>query len=226
MGNQNDIFKDMDIRKLKQRTTPTATAVMCFLNKPSFEYNPDGVYIAKIKLPTESQEAKTLIKIIDTAAEEAYVAAMELAETPKAKKAVKKADMSYKYEEDDDGNETGYVLINFKRKATRKDKEGNIRPVKLPLFDSMGQPMDSEETEIWSGSELKISYKLVPYNKSIGVGVSHRIEAVQVVKLSSGGDNRSAADFGFKAESILEGEGEEEDSAESTNVDHEEDGDY
>lgn len=207
----NDVFKNLDIRTLKQHNTPIGKAALCFLNKPSTEYNEDGVFFVKMRFNADEPATKKLIKIIDDAAQAAYQAAYEAAETPRAKKEVVKAKPSYWIEEDDDGNPTGYVTVNFKRAAVRKDKEGNKKPVRIPLFDVVGRPVDTDEVEIWGGSELIISFKLLPYNKQIGVGVSHRLEAVQVIKAVSGGDNRTAADFGFKAVEIdEENEGGEE----------------
>lgn len=222
----NDVFKHTDIRTLKQHTTPRGTAVLCFLNKPSTEYNEDGVYLVKMRFPVDDQATKALLKIIDKAGETAYQAAYEAAETPKAKKEVVKAKPSYKIEEDDEGNPTGFVTVNFKRSAVRKDKEGVKKPVTLPIFDVLGRKVDTDEVEIWGNSELAISFKLLPYNKQIGVGVSHRLEAVQVIKAVAGGDNRTAKDYGFSIENIYDGEEEQNDSEANARVGEATDGDY
>ena len=153
----------------------------------------------RLRLPSAAKSTQQLIKLIDSSAKEAYDMALERLETPAEKKKCKQADVSYKQEEDDDGNETGNTLFSFKRKAIRRDKNDNIKPVKLQLFDSVGQPVDKEGLDVWGGSEIAIAFKLVPfYTAGAGAGVSHRIEAIQLIKIVSGGDSRTAADFGFQ----------------------------
>lgn len=227
-----NIFHDVDIRKLKQHVTPVGVAVSAFITAPSTEYDEDGQYFVKLKLPTKDKSTQQLIRLIDTEAEAAYNDALERLETPAERKKCKQADVSYKPEEDDDGNETGYTLFNFKRKAVRKDKNDNIKPVKLPLFDSMGRVVDPEGLDVWRGSEIAIAFKLVPfYTPQVGVGVSHRIEAIQLITVVSGGDQRTADDFGFKPqEGGFIGDSDEDDAAEEEtedeSTDDSEEGDY
>lgn len=232
MARQSDTFKDVDIRKLPQYCTPIGIAKQCFLTKPSTEYDPDGQYFVKIKLEADDPATKKLLRIIDKASEEAFATAQERAETPKDRKALKRAEPSYSMEEDDNGVETGCVLINFKRKAARTTKDGEKKPIRLPLFDAGQALLDPDEIDLWGGSEVVIAFKLVPFNVgSVGVGVSHRLEAVQVIKAVSGGDNRTAESFGFAkvsgfkgAEAIPDDDDGEGDFG-NTSVD-EEDGDY
>lgn len=196
---RESIFKDIDVRKLPQHTTAVGELAFGYITEPSTEYDEKGQYFLKLRFPAESKEAKRLIKIIDDAAEKAYDMAMERIESAAERKKLKRADPSYSMEEDEDGNETGNVLFNFKRKAVRVDKKGNEKPVKLVLFDSIGRPVEQEGLELWGGSEIAVAFKLVPfYTAGVGVGVSHRIEAIQIIKAVAGGDNRSAEQFGFK----------------------------
>lgn len=215
-----NIFKDTDIRKLPINHTPVGIAAAVFLTEPSTEYDEDGQYFIRLKFKTGTAECEKLITLIDEARQQAFDAAMELLESPKEKKNLKLAEPSYKEEEDEDGNPTGFTVFNFKRKAIRTDRKGNVKDVKIPLYDSVLQPIiDRENLEIWSGSELAIAFRLTPYyTERIGVGVSHRIEAVQILKAVSGGDNRKGEDFGFKAQSggFTGGEEEEEQEEEET----------
>lgn len=198
--NKKNIFSDVDIRALKQYVTPTGIATSAFIIVPSTEYDENGQYFVRLKLKTTDKGTQKLIKLIDDAREWAFNEAVERLETPKEKKAVKAADPSYKAEEDEDGNETGYTIFNFKRKAVRTTKNGDIKPITLPLFDSMLQPVDREGLDVWSGSEIAVAFKLCPfYTPQVGAGVSHRLEAIQLIKVvSGGGDNRSATEFGFE----------------------------
>lgn len=198
--NKKNIFSDVDIRTLKQYVTPIGIATSAFIIVPSTEYDENGQYFVRLKLKTTDKGTQKLIKLIDDAREWAFNEAVERLETPKEKKAVKAADPSYKTEEDEDGNETGYTIFNFKRKAVRTTKNGDIKPITLPLFDSMLQPVDREGLDVWSGSEIAVAFKLCPfYTPQVGAGVSHRLEAIQLIKVvSGGGDSRSATEFGFE----------------------------
>lgn len=210
----DNIFKDTDIRKITIHHTPVGIASAVFITDPSTEYDDDGQYFIRLKFKTASKECKKLVAIIDEARQAAFDAAMELLEKPVDKKNLKLADPSYKLEEDDDGNETGYTVFNFKRKAIRTNKKGEVRPVTLPLYDSVLQPItERENLEVWSGSEIAVAFRLMPfYTARLGVGVSHRIEAVQILKAVAGDGNRNAEDFGFQRQSggFVGGEAEEE----------------
>lgn len=228
MAKQADTFKDVDIRKLPQYCTPIAEATQCFLTKPSTEYDPDGSYFVKIKLEADHPATKKLLRIIDKASEEAFETALSKAATPKEKKDIKRAEPSYKMEEDEEGNGTGYVLINFKHKAVRVTKDGEKKPFRLPIFDAGLKAVSPDEVDLWSGSELVIAFKLAPFHVgSVGVGVSHRLEGVQIIKAVSGGDGRSAESFGFTkttgftgAEIEADDEDEEERSETTTSEEH------
>ena len=191
------IFSDTDIRTIPINRTPTAETVCAFITEPSTEYDDDGQYFIRIRLKTASKECKSLIAAIDDARDKAYKQAEEKLTTPKERNALKMADTSYKEEQNDDGEETGYTTFSFKRKAYRLDKNGEKKSVTLPIFDIYGKPVQTEGLDIWSGSLVSVAYRLVPfYTAQLGVGVSHRIEAVQLNKLVSGG-GKSAADYGF-----------------------------
>ena len=191
------IFSDTDIRTIPINRTPTAETVCAFITEPSTEYDDDGQFFIRIRLKTASKECKSLIAAIDDARDKAYKQAEEKLTTPKERNALKMADTSYKEEQNDDGEETGYTTFNFKRKAYRLNKNGGMENVTLPIYDIYGKPVQTEGLDIWSGSLVSVAYRLVPfYTAQLGVGVSHRIEAVQLNKLVSGG-GKSAADYGF-----------------------------
>lgn len=222
---KQEAFKDLDIRKLKQYRTPVGEAALCFLTSPSTEFNEDGVYTVKLRFKADDPKIINLLKVIDAAADAAYQEVYDLAETPRDKKAITRATKSYKFEEDNDGNETGYVLINFKRNATRKDrKTGEKKAIHLPMFNNVLTPVNCEDIDLWNGSELIVAFKLVPFSKSIGVGVSHRMEAVQVIKAVVGGAGGNAESYGFTE--IDDGMEENDTGNGSTKLGESEDTDY
>ena len=229
--NTNNPFADVDIRKLKQHVTPLGVSTLTFLNKPSYEFDEKGCYSVKMKFDMSEPATKKLIKLIDDAREDAFKIALDNCETPKQKKDLKKADPSYKMEEDDDGNETGFVLVNFKRRAktTRTDKNGNKteRDIRIPMFSAALTPINADETELWGGSKLIISFKLVPFSQTIGVGISHRLEGVQVIEAASGNGQKSADDLGFTKQEVDLPEAEEqEDSHDSADMGETQSADY
>lgn len=205
---------DNDIRKLPKYTTPVGELAFGFITEPSKEFVEDGQYFAKLKFPAEDKNIKKLIDLIDKEREAAYNTACE-----SVGKKIKEADASYKMEEDKDGNETGFVVINFKRNATTKDKNGNKKDVRIPIFDSMGRPVDKDGLEVWGGSELVVSFRLVPfYTAGVGAGVSHRLEAIQLLKVVSG-TSANAEEYGFEQHADgYAADGEESDAEEEVEV--------
>lgn len=195
---RESIFKDIDVRKLEIHTTGVGELVCGWITEPTYEYDEKGQYYIKLRFKAESKEAKRLVKIIEDAAQNAFDMAQERIESVAERKKLKRAIPSYSLEEDEEGNETGNILFNFKRKAVRTDKKGNEKPVRITMFDSVGRPIEQDGLELWSGSELAVAFKLIPfYTAGVGVGVTHRIEAVQVVKAVAGGDTRTAEQYGF-----------------------------
>ena len=218
------IFSDTDIRTIPINRTPTAETVCAFITEPSTEYDDDGQFFIRIRLKTASKECKSLIAAIDDARDKAYKQAEEKLTTPKERNALKMADTSYKEEQNDDGEETGYTTFNFKRKAYRLDKNGEKKSITLPIFDIYGKPVQTEGLDIWSGSLVSVAYRLVPfYTAQLGVGVSHRIEAVQIIKAVSGGA-KTAAKYGFAVTESAEDEDEPVSAMPDEAVDS--DGDY
>ena len=101
---------------------------------------------------------------------------------------------------------------------------------KPKLFDAKGKDLGKNPPSIYGGSVLKVAVQFVPYYtpKDNEVGVSIRLEAVQVIELVSGG-GRSASAYGFGAEEGYTGEdigdtaGEVDDSAADSQPEGDED---
>lgn len=199
LDKKKNIFSDIDSRKLAIYVTPVAEAALAFVTTPSTEYKENGQYFIRIRLKADDKETQTLVDLIEKERKAAFDMAMERLETPKEKKALKLATPAYHAEEDDDGNETGYIVFNFKRNATYTDKKsGKLKALVLPIFDSMGQPVDKDGLEVWSGSIVTVAFRLKPfYTSQLGVGVTQHLEAVQLIKVVSG-SAKTADGYGFK----------------------------
>lgn len=202
--------------------TPVGTLVWPKLNAPD-EYKGKKSYTAKIRLSAEDSAA-LIEKIEDELRRYWPIAKAELEkkvadaktgpDKAKAKKALAEmaeAEKSYKPAYDDEGNETGEYEFNFKMPdhfVSTKDK----KPVymKPDLFDAKGQLLKSPP-EIWGGTTACVAGEFRPFSMPIGVGVSLRLKAVQIISLASGGGGQRSADsYGFgKQEGGYEGGAEE-----------------
>jgi hypothetical protein len=169
--------------------SPLGVAVYPYLTKPDTKFNSDGEY--KTTLRVSKEHGEDIINKIDDAIKAS-------ASSVKGKGSVKTANPPYKTDED------GNYLINFKLKAkVTNSKTGNTWTQQPAVFDATGKPMKAN-TIIWGGSEMKISYELVPYHTSmIGAGVTLRLKAAQILKLVSG-DGAAASSFGFNKEEGFE----------------------
>lgn len=122
------------------------------------------------------------------------------ADKQKAKKALDGlAQASKAYEDvlDDDGNETGFVLLRIQMNA-EVEKDGKVRQLKPDFFDAKGKVL-KVVPNIWGGTTAHLAGQFNPYSSTTGVGVSLRLNAVQIIELSNG-SSRGASEYGFGAQ--------------------------
>lgn len=185
---------------------------------PDTKFNPEGEYKIGVILPADAKnvadganKGKVIMTMLEDAQEKIYqdtkteleesiktLKGEKLAKAKKALAELKKGDLPAKPVYDEDGNETGDIVINFKMKATRKDKDtGAVKKLQPSLFDAKGKPM-ARNKEIWGGSEVCVAGSLNPFyipgTNTCGVGI--RLAAVQVITLRSAGGG-DAASYGF-----------------------------
>lgn len=182
-------------------TTPVGVAVFPKLNTPDTKFNVNGAFTCRLKLTAE--EAQPIIDKFEAGLSKhfedikAELMAGDGKSKAKAKSLKMAADKPYKAEFDDEGEETGYVLINFKM-PHRIPREGKPDLLLRPdIFDSAGKQLKNPP-EIWGGSRLVVAGQLRPFSTAIGVGMSMRLQAVQIVELKSAG-SRDASGYGFGA---------------------------
>ena len=183
----------MAVQKLPLHRTPAGKAIWPKLTKPDTKFNADGEYNVKLSIPSE--EAQDLITTLDNA----YNNAQETAKDKNPGKKIKPASKPYTEELDDQGNETGNILVSFKCKAKITDKNGNSFANAPTLVDSKNQPFPKGQ-DIWGGSTLRVAFNAIPYYTAMaGAGVSLRLKAVQVINLVTGGGGDGAS-YGFEEE--------------------------
>lgn len=205
----------------KLSVSPKGTFVYPWLNKPDTKFKEEGEYRVRLRCKADAPGVEDLIEAIDEGVAQAVATARSEAANPaKAKKVKPCEDKPYQMEEDDDGNETGYVLFNFKMKASGVSKKSGETWERRPrIFDATGTPLP-KGTSIGGGTVGKISFELAEfYNVKLGAGVTLRMEGVQVIKLVEFG-GRDAKGYGFGDES--EDEDYEEPTAEAEEDEEEE----
>lgn len=197
--------------QLEKFITKKGVAVWPRLHEPDTKFKAEGEYSAKIRLSAD--DSQPLIDRIETLIAEAYEAEKErLLADPKTKakaKSLKYADKPYKEATDSDGNETGEYEFNIKMKAQVTNKKtGKVTHLTPKLFDAKGKPLP-ESVQIWGGSTIKVAGRYNPFATAIGVGLSLRLEAVQVIELVTAGSGGNAGSYGFGEEDGYESNDED-----------------
>lgn len=203
----------------KLSTSPKGTLVFPVVSgtKPDTKFKPSGVWKTGLRVKADDPQAVAFMERIDEAMATAVATARAEAPSPKEEKRVKMcADKPYSMETDDEDNETGFVIFNFKQNAvvvTKKGETINLRPA---LFDVGGTPMDGKETKVGGGTTARLSFEFFEfYQVKIGAGVSLRLKGVKIIKLVEwgGGD---ASYHGFDDEDDTDGDfGGDEDEDEA-----------
>lgn len=189
--------------------------------KPDTKFKPEGVWKTGLSVP--KADAKELMEKIDAAIKAALDEAKKSAKNPKELKAIKQCDdKPYRIETDDDDNPTGNVLFNFKMTASGKSrKTGKDFTMQPALFGKSGSPLTAELAKtIGGGSVAKVSFEIAPFQQvKTGVGVSLRLQGVQILELVEWTGDGSR--FGFSDESEEDEESAGEASEETASTDEE-----
>lgn len=173
-------------KKLVSIVSPKGLASYPFLNKPSTKFKPEGEY--SVKLILNSEDGAKFVDQVKAVLRDAYKEQCALIKKDK----LKMADFPWKEVED------GKIEVKFSQTASFKSKAGEVYERKIALFDTKGNPVS--ET-IGSSSVLRCAADIYPwYTPVLGMGVSLRLKAVQVVDLVAPSRILSADAYGFSAE--------------------------
>lgn len=206
-------------------TTPRAAAIWPRLNEPDTKYNAAGVYECKVELPindptVQKMRAKAL-ELAQAKYDEVREANPDLltdeeyeAKSAELKAAGKQALIKklksisliepLQEEIDEEGEGTGTVILKAKMVASGTYKSGPKTGQKWTrrpdIFNAKGVQLKNPPS-IGGGSEVKMSIEMNPYFAANDgtVGVSYRLEAVQLLTVVSFGQ-RDASAHGFAAE--------------------------
>lgn len=173
-------------KKLVSIVSPKGLASYPFLNKPSTKFKPEGEY--SVKLVLSKEDGEKLVEQIKAVLRDAYKEQCALLKKDK----LKMADFPWKETEE------GKLEIKFAQTASFTSKTGETYERKIALFDTKGNPVSDS---IGSNSILRCAADVYPwYTPLLGMGVSLRLKAVQVVELVAPSMNLSASAYGFTSE--------------------------
>lgn len=154
--------------------------------------------MARVRMDPE--DAQSLKQSIDSEVDERWQAEFDQLrkEKPKANEdQIKRADMPYKPELDEEGGPTGDMLFTFKSAGLWKRDDGSSGTIKIPKFDASGARLPNS-FQVWSGSLIKVAYRMNTWYTAIGVGMSLRLQGIQVIEAAEQGG--TAEQMGFQAE--------------------------
>jgi len=174
-------------------TAPTGVAKFPWLTEADTRFNEAGEYKVTIVLPKDADDTQALIAKI-----EAVYA--EFKKTLKGAKLKREPDsLGFEDEYTDDGDETGNVLFKFKSKTGYTNAKGEFVKMNAPqLFDASLQPLP-QDTKIWSGTTMKVNFSPSAYDHGKNLGVTLRLNAVQIIDLYNG-NGADASAYGFDEE--------------------------
>lgn len=189
-------------RKTVKYMLPTGIAIFPRLNEPDKKFKKEGEYSAKVRLSPDVFPADLLASLEALLEEKRQEVIADLtAKKHGAKiKSLSVRPILTPETDKESGEETGFVLVNSKMKASGVTKAGKAWTREPRIFDSKGKRLTNVPS-IWGGSEIKVAGEAFAYYaaKENEVGISFQLEAVQIIKLVSGKE-RSASDYGFGEE--------------------------
>lgn len=172
-------------------TTPRFSALWCKLDKPDTKFNEKGVYSVKAKMNPENPKVQEFLAFLDEQGKVALDKAREVInqeKNPGKRKQKLEAlvlNPPYEQEYDENGEETGWVLVNLKTSATYTNKDGEEIQRTIPMCDAHRVAIDATATKIGNGSTLCVKGTVghnyvAAQNKAY---VTLYINAVQLIKL-------------------------------------------
>lgn len=189
--NNNDI---VDTRK--RFVSPKGTLeAYAYLNKPDYGrdhfVNDRGQYKCSITCDLSDPKVQQFIKFIDDIYERNWeLRIADHNENPPTVQRGKKPLEPYKgnlpYVENGDGT----VTFNFGAWASYL-KDGEKKAINLTFADAKGKPVRGADVpNIWSGSELRVSFKVLPYGWSqvAGASVKLQLQGVMLIDVKTSSD--------------------------------------
>lgn len=174
-------------------TLPRGVAVFPRLLRPDTKYHDLGTYTVKVKVARA--DAAAIIETLSSVHESVF-----------GRKMNKKNNCFFKTVEDDEGNDTGFILFACNTK-NRKTKDGDVWDRRPAQFDSKANPIKTP-VDVWGGSEISVACSLFVNKYGDKITATLQPVAVQIHKLVTGtGSDPTAATFGFGGSSTDDDDG-------------------
>lgn len=180
--------------KAKTMMSPKGVAVYPRLKEPDTKYAELGEY--KVGLAVPEAEAKDLI-----------AALQDIHKSWTGKAAPKSKNPMFKKEIDEEGEETGRFIFNFKAK-NRMTKKGDLWDRQPLVFDAKGKRIE-DIPNIGGGSVLKVFFEIYEWQNNDGKGVSLQPTKIQLIELQ---EYSGSTDSPFEEEDGFTIEDDEEDN--------------
>jgi|JYMV01.1.fsa_nt_gi hypothetical protein len=206
--------------KVKALVTPTGSALWAKVTEPQAnKFNPTPMFSMSVVFKPEEVEVfkGKMQDLLNEFYDETFAEIK-----PAKQKSLAKADL-FREAEDKDGSLTGELELRTKQFA--KDFKGNEQI--MPIVDSTGKDITNGCPLVGNGSKVraKVFPKLYYMASTNTVGISFRLNAVQIVELVEYGNASTGFDavdggyvapttLGVKAEDIFQGEPVTADTAE------------
>lgn len=185
--------------KRERLTTPRGTVCgFTAIQKAATNFVPEGKF--ETQLAFDADAVSDLVEQLE-AIRDAELAKIK-EKNPKLQKVIKAAPV-VSPELDDEGDETGRVILKFGQKRVITTKSGETFTKKIAFRDARGNHITAP-VKVGAGSIGKVSFEPFGYYnaKDKVVGVSNRFIGFQLIKLVEyeGGGGPSNADMGFEDE--------------------------
>lgn len=216
-------------KKNDRLVSPRGVAVWPRLNEPDFKFKEEGEFSCRTKFDPANADYQAFKAKLEAIRDEAF--AKFCSENPKKKKTAKVVPV-YRDELDDEGDETGMEIINFKmkHKVTSK-KNGKTYKLKPTIMNAKRVLLDPAP-QVGGGSTVRVSFEVFPYfnEKDKEFGLSFRLIAVQIIELVEfGSRNNDRNDFddeeGYEGEGSGSSDDDDDSDDDSDDGDEAEDGD-
>ena len=164
---------------------PVGTAKWFKLHKADEKYGKYSVDLV-VEDSEEFQEFKRYLEdLVEEALEEEIEKLKEAGKTAAAKKVVKSQFFPIEEETNKEGIETGKFVIRIRQPSTGKRKDGSVFEYAPPVLLSVDKKIlskdDKNTLDVPNGSEIKVKVELRTYVSTLGVGVSIRPNACQII---------------------------------------------
>lgn len=183
--------------------SPKCKAFFARFKTPDTKYAANGEYKVRGRFDTDEPAVQKFVEKIDAWYDEAFEEAVEQAVKEEkykteaiARKKIKRADKPYVYVEDDEGDDTNEIDINFRMKAKVKNKKtGEMFALKPTIFGAGKDPLEPNQIPyLGNGSTIRVAYTPIKWHTAqLGASVKLRLEGAKLYTVLTNSGNGGVA---------------------------------